>query len=93
VVKYQNVNDHYDAMSIWRTICSKWLSTVHLLSPEGYPINLVLAICKYGEPFMMMVCTPLMCKLSRLYIQLFTLHVQSFAAGFWKTSSSTQKVY
>jgi hypothetical protein len=23
VVKYQNVNDHYDAMSIWRTICSK----------------------------------------------------------------------
>jgi hypothetical protein len=30
----RDVNDHYDAMSIWRTTYSKWLSTVQLLASE-----------------------------------------------------------
>jgi hypothetical protein len=70
-----DMKDHCDTKLIWRTTYLKCLSTIQLLASEGYLIELVLGECKCGEPFTMLVCTPFMCKLSRFYNQLITLHV------------------
>jgi hypothetical protein len=42
----QDVNDHHEALSIWRATYWKWLSAVQLLVSKGYIIKLVLHECK-----------------------------------------------
>jgi len=51
-------------MSIWKSIHWKWLRAVQLLASEKYLIELVLAGCKCGEIFTILVCTPFTCKTS-----------------------------
>jgi hypothetical protein len=87
----RDVNNHYDAMSIWRATYSKWMIAIQLLASEGYPIELVLAGCKCGEPFRTLVCTPFTCKLSRLYNLLITLHVQ-FCSSFLRHQQIYTKI-
>jgi hypothetical protein len=50
-----DMNDHYDAMLIWRTAHLKWMSTVQLVASKGFSIELVLAGCKGEEPFTTLV--------------------------------------
>jgi hypothetical protein len=87
------VTDHWDALAIWTTTQSTWLSSVQVQASERHPIALMLVGLKSGEPFANLVCTLITCKLSRLCDKLIALQVQNSVSGSRKTSSSKRKCY